>query len=718
MADSQTDERKAPAGIERFVRQLVVAMKAVVLYPRSSVIPRENAAAAADFLGKLLRDVAEIRFSVTKDGLVYEGAMVFPEQQAFESFAREMYNRNIAEVRFHSGVSADDILGFLSILLIAPAELAEAGGAEDRLWELGVDSVSIKQASARILDTVLPTDGDLVVEPPLEPSRMDELLAAGPAARPRDQRMLSRLIGDPDSIGAYLMETLVGRGTDPNAALKHLKLGELAHAAQRAELHRRAQLHRTIADAIASLPVDIRRELITQRLLPEARTDESLAAIVRQMDIDDVCRMLVEGLTDDKMSVEGLSRAIRNLAMMSLAERDDVVNASGAAMRGAGLSEETVGTVLEAVSPSVLQVRERQADEVDQPVDSILKLVDLAPGEMTHRFDEDSGYVALQEESRRGLTDGDVIGALVTLVAVNLQGQYFPSMMALLEDGLSLVIERGDYDVAADAAESIAEVLKSSDLAPEQRRRLSEAMAKLAAPAQLAEVVRAMRVYRAGTPEYASCQRLLTALGGDLIDPMLEVLADEPDMTVRKSMVDLLSGMAAAYIDELTVRVTDPRWYFVRNVVAILGSTRQAAILPALGRTVLHPDARVRRETIRALSGVPDRLALEMLVAFLDDADAQNVQLAARYLGSSKDRGCVPALEQVARGEGRGNRDIGPRTEAIEALGKIAAPESVALLESLAGKRVILGRTSGRELKAAAEQALRAMAQSREGGAR
>ncbi|MDO8987066.1 MAG: hypothetical protein Q7V14_02455, partial [Coriobacteriia bacterium] len=290
MADSQTDERKAPAGIERFVRQLVVAMKAVVLYPRASAIPRENAATAAELLGKLLRDVAEIRFSVTKDGLVYEGAMIFAEQQAFESFAREMYNRNIAEVRFHSGVTANDVLGFLSILLVPPAELAEAGGAENRLWELGVDAISIKQASARIVDTVLPTDG-VVVDSPLQPSRMDELLAAGPAARPRDQRMLTRLIGDPDTIGAYLMETLVGRGTDPNAALKHLKLGELAFAAQRAEAHHRALLHRTIAEAIASLPVDVRRELITQRLLPEARTDESLAAIVRQMDIDDVCRM-------------------------------------------------------------------------------------------------------------------------------------------------------------------------------------------------------------------------------------------------------------------------------------------------------------------------------------------------------------------------------------------------------------------------------------------
>lgn len=718
MADGQAQERKVPAGIERFIKQLVVAMKAVVLYPRASTIPRENAVEAADILGKVLRDEAEVRFVVHKDGLVYEGITVFPGQQAFESFAREMYNRTISEVRFHSGASAEDILAFLSILVTPPAQLVEAGGAESRLWELGVDAVSLKEASARIVDTVLPGSEDSVpAEEPLEPDRLEEILALGASARPRDQRMLVRIVGDTDAVRAFLVETLTGRGTDPNVALKGLKLDELAKAVQLAERGRRAMLYRSIALAIEGLPVELRRALITERLIPEARSDEALAAIVRQMDIDDVCRMLVEGMTADKVSVDGLARAIRNLALMSLAEREDVVNAAGAAMRTAGLAEETIGSVLEQVSPSVLHVKDRESTDHEQPVDSILKLVDLAPGAVTHRFDDDSDYVALQEESRRGLTDGDVIGALVTLVAVDTQGVTFASIMALLEDGLDLVIERGDYDVAADAAEAIVQVLKEGGLEPDRRDRLSSALGRLAEPAQLATVVRAMRVYRLGTPEYEACQRLLTALGEGMIDPMLEVLADEPDMTVRKGMVDLLSGMASGYIEELAARVSDPRWYFVRNVVAILGSTRKSAILPALGRTLRHPDARVRRETIRALTGVSDRLATEMLVAALDDADAQNVQLAARYLGSGSIRGAVPALEQVARGEGRGNRDLGPRTEAIEALGRIGAPESLPLLEALAGKRLILGRSSVRELKTAAEQALRAHAQARKGGA-
>ena len=99
----------------------------------------------------------------------------------------------------------------------------------------------------------------------------------------------------------------------------------------------------------------------------------------------------------------------------------------------------------------------------------------------------------------------------------------------------------------------------------------------------------------------------------------------------------------------------------------------------------------MRRETIRALSQMSDRLADEMLVAALSDDDAQNVQLAARYLGSEGCRSAVPTLEQVARGEGHGNRDNGPRVEAIEALGRIGAVEAMPTLRMLAGRRASLG---------------------------
>jgi hypothetical protein len=98
-----------------------------------------------------------------------------------------------------------------------------------------------------------------------------------------------------------------------------------------------------------------------------------------------------------------------------------------------------------------------------------------------------------------------------------------------------------------------------------------------------------------------------------------------------------------------------------------------------------------------------------MLITSLSDEDMQNVQLAARYLGQLGIGEAIPMLEAVARGEGRGSRDTGPRVEAIEALGRLGATSALPTLESLAGKRSLLGGSRGKELRSAASAAVAAI---------
>ena len=167
-------------------------------------------------------------------------------------------------------------------------------------------------------------------------------------------------------------------------------------------------------------------------------------------------------------------------------------------------------------------------------------------------------------------------------------------------------------------------------------------------------VAKAMRMYRPETPEYQACERLLRALGEATVSPLLEILAEEQDMTARKALVDTISMMAGNYVPKLGEHLSDSRWYFVRNVVAILGGTNNPEIVGYLNRTLRHPDARVRRETIRALSRVHTPRAIEMLVASLDDEDAQNVQLAARYLGASRVLGALRHCSRSLSGRDAG----------------------------------------------------------------
>jgi len=710
-------ERPAiPPVIERFVKMLVVASKAVALYPPSSRIPRDTSEAVARALREALSERSELRLVVTKQGLYWEDAALMHGNPGYDAFALELYSRRLAEVRFHSGAKASDFVAFLSMLKHTPEEILSAGGFESRLWDLNVTAITVTETTVSIVsaDQVL-HPSDEAIE--FSPEQVEQMLADFASGRPRDRLMMARFLSDPRAVSTYLRHVFEDEEAErfglAKAFDRFAEFAQIVQAAVPEEM--RETILSSLAETLEELGPQMRRPMLIDHILPQARTNESIAAVLRDMDVRQVCELLVENMEPDSVAREGLARALRNLSAVTGADREALSEAAGAAMRGAGFSQAHVDEVLETAHPSRLMAPGAAAGATAgrRPVDAILQVLDEAV--VSARVDpSDEGLLALQEEARLGITDGDVIMAFVTLVTVDHREQQFAAMMALLEDSLDLLVERGELELAADAADALHAAAESPTLVEEQRRRIERALGRLTKPEDIRTVAHALRLYKPGTLENDAARRLLGSLGSLAIDPLLEQLAEEQDMSVRKSLVDLLSEMAPTYLNEIGAHVSDSRWYVVRNVVSILGSTRTSAMLPYMERTLRHHDVRVRRETIRALSSVPDRVAHEMLVHALTDDDAQNVQLSARYLGVAGVTTAVPALEQVARGEGRGNRETGARVEAIETLGRLGARQALPTLEGLAGRRTLIGAGKTRELKAAAESAI---ARIREGGA-
>ncbi|MBN2247125.1 MAG: HEAT repeat domain-containing protein [Coriobacteriia bacterium] len=706
---------RAPDVVERLVKQLLVLHKAVKLYPPTSDIPRDSAADVLGALRTVLRERPDVRFQVTKDALLYSALPVLPGQRPFESFAREFYNRNVAEVRFHATVTAKQLIDFLAVLQEPPEVLHASGGLEQRLWDLQVDGVTVVPISTRIVDSD-GVESEMLEEsddwPPAH-DRIDELVQAAYGAHPRDQRVLVRVMQNPRLVSRYLGElassgrtgrSLVNLMSGRVVSLAHSAFGELAED--------QPALFRSIAESLLSLDPQLRRDILVERLLPDARLDEAIAGVLRQFELGELCSALVEGMSPDPVSRDGISRAIRNLAVISLRPKDEVLGAAETALREAGADETTMAAVLENAAPVRLRVDPEKASG-NESVESVLRLVDLAP---VAAEAVDEGVADIRAEVAAGITDGDIMLSMVTLAAIERRPDVFAQLMVLVEDGLGLLLEWGEYEAAADAAAAFAALERDETLDAEQRARVKRALIAMADVRHMRELNAALRRYDIGSSEYRACYRLMLTLGALTIGPLLEVLADEPDMAARKAMVDLISDMAPRHIGELADRISDPRWYFVRNVVAILGSTRRSEALPHLNRTLRHTDARVRRETIRAVVAIKDRFATEMLIAALADEDPQNAGLAARLLGTLGARGAFPALAAVARGDGRGNREPGVRIEAIEALGKLGMPEAADVLRDIVRQRGIMRAGRVREIKSAAAAALAAVERARAAG--
>jgi HEAT repeat protein len=706
-----------PAVIERLVKQLYITAKAVRLYPAASNIPKERAAALLAVLRTAQQRIPDVSLYFARDGVYYGDDKVFADLDAYVQFAREFYNRNIDEVRFHVGLTSEDALKFLSLLLIDPAELNDAGGSEQRLWDLGVSEVTVKEIAARVVDadsSVLNTAEDAVDDVPWPPTaeEIDQAVAGTASHRPGSHRVLMRVLLDDGVVGEYLRGSLVSRGVTPPDALVAGRVSALANAIAGEPPEDRQQLLRSVAEALVALPGPDRRAVLVDRLLPAARHDPAIAAIIQAMTPEEISEIVAMAMLEapDEAAEEsaraGAARAMHNLLMIGGHDRAELESAMRRALGNAGADDDFIGSVLADAMPSRVAVPEPRR-VVDPSVATAVQIVELVGRRSTvDGASDDPEIEALRAEALVGTDDADVLGTLVEVATQERRTDAFDNAVAVLEDTFHMLLQSQNFTTAAEAADALAEASEDESRPDDQRERLANLLATLTDRESIAQVASAVRLYPPGSPEQAACRRLLERLGMVSMDRVLEALAEEQDMVTRKALVDALADVAPRFTEQLSRRVNDPRWYVVRNVVILLGRTKDPAALPALTRAARYPEPRVRREAIRALDATPDPRAQVLVVSALSDDDAGNVQLAARLLGVRRYEPAVPALEEVAAGEGRGSRDVGPRVEAIEALGRIGAPRSEQLLESLVRFRGLrsLGRT--RELVPAAERAL------------
>ena len=294
MVDARDDRPKAPPLIEQFVRLLLVANKAVSIYPPSSDIPRDAAAACAEALQEVLREIPDLRLTVTKAGLLYDGAPIFPGIKGFAEFSYEFYLRKLSEVRFHAGIQGRDLIAFLGILKLSPDEVDAGGGYEACLWELGVGTITVREMRVTVVEMAIPSSVPTGAEPePSDMAAIDEALAAAISGRESNQVVLTRLIGDSGSIRNYLQQVYEANSTYTAIVAVGERFSLLAQVAS-AGGDNQYELYRALAAAISGLQAKLQRDLLIQEVLPQGRTSPPLAGVVRQMGADSVCRLFAK----------------------------------------------------------------------------------------------------------------------------------------------------------------------------------------------------------------------------------------------------------------------------------------------------------------------------------------------------------------------------------------------------------------------------------------
>jgi HEAT repeat protein len=203
--------------------------------------------------------------------------------------------------------------------------------------------------------------------------------------------------------------------------------------------------------------------------------------------------------------------------------------------------------------------------------------------------------------------------------------------------------------------------------------------------------------------------RILVFLKAKATGRLMDRLVAEEDVATRRLLADVVARQGAAALPGLLEHLGDSRWYVVRNVVTILGDIRDQSAASHLTPLLSHPELRVRREVIRALTRIGGSSAVGILQRTIEEGDPELAQQAILSLGAMKSATSVPILVQLVNRMDPLVKIPELKKSAIRALGAIGSSEAVPALARILKRAKLWRRSKYAELKVAAATALAAI---------
>ncbi len=232
---------------------------------------------------------------------------------------------------------------------------------------------------------------------------------------------------------------------------------------------------------------------------------------------------------------------------------------------------------------------------------------------------------------------------------------------------------------------------------PEIAELAQMAVKELATDEMVTHYIRLLR--DRGARERTEAERVLAAFGERAVKALLSALAEEGDLLARKSIVDIIVRIGRPALQSLLDNLHDSRWYVVRNMVTILGSLGIPEVAPHVASILSHPDLRVKKEAIKALSKIDHPSAVTSLgdLCFFPE---ETVALTATAALSAKREPEVPTIlfrRVVHRKVLYPNYRLAH--EAIDSLRSIGTGEAVDALQEILSAKAVYETKNFRAMK-------------------
>ncbi len=377
-----------------------------------------------------------------------------------------------------------------------------------------------------------------------------------------------------------------------------------------------------------------------------------------------------------------------------------------------GVSEGSTGTGTASIVESSRQAK-GQSDRSQVAGKSYFRAnlprYEVSPEEMNQLA------VQLRTESVRDDT-AYVLDMMRAMLASEKSPVLLTELLDLCGEILKNMAEVGNWKHLNTIVGVFRETKRRKDLTKEHQEKLSQLLDSLADPKTIEDIAQLLNLStQIGTYELSG---FLQNFKPTAVPSLCALLGALKVKNHRLTLCDALTTLAKDTPELLTQGLTDPRWFYVRNLVYVIGKLGNPRLAEVVLPLTAHQDKEVRKEALRTLEILRPSGSDNRLFSLLNDSD-KSVRLEALNLlkvgqyrtgfstwapivgheqflrqSSAELRACFEVMGQTARDEAvpylqqlvtqrlwphrKMRQEIG--TLAAEALGKIGSPAALAAL--------------------------------------
>ncbi len=653
------------------VIELNISRRSVGLYPKEHPITRESIQKAFEFLRRLFELRSSITIGIAKDTLVVDEHTLDRRNPVFREFALNLHGKGIAAVTFSAGLTMDELLSLHELITekaVPVGKAFEETAVKRGLIHIRITPLDISKFG--FIENSLREDGS-------ETQVWEDYICGLLEGRLSDSEAEGIILAIPPEAVAEVIHEQMPKDA-PEISYDRVITSYLR---QNKESGFKRELFSRFVSMVQNLSPAMKQQFLKRAFSSHIEPGEA-GKLFNELTRDDIEKMMKLFNEHASLVPEGLRNIVDKL---SGAKRDsgffDLLMGEKAIVDDVEIDEEITKLFSEDKFKTFV------AEGYQAELERVLEGVEARKSPLLEE---------IKKECRSEIVDRFMSEVVIELLEEeSTSREEYLSFLTEIAGMVNNFLETGRFYEIAD----IYNTLYAHALAGRFREEASGMLEySFYSGESLAKFINAFKVW--GRHNREGVARLAGVLKRRLTDPLLDALAEETDPAIRKFLLSVLSGFKTDVLAEAVRRLSDERWYVVRNMIYLIRECGGVKYLYQIRPFAKHEDKRIGMEAVKTLIHFNFPGAFSYIRFYLQSKDMELRDQVIRLIGAYKIKEAVPYLIEILEKKDLFGTGLYYKVSVVRALGEIGDPRALDALMRLYNSSTLIHRGVLEELRA------------------